>query len=183
MLAGEEVPDELQDYLLRRGIVLPPCTPTAGATPAVDPANGPGDPEEEEEERRPVSVLPIAERFKLAVFGSREQRAQLVRDPNKLVALAVLSSPRLSEPEVENIARMTSVIEDVLRAISANRRWMRSYKIMSAVARNPKTPSGIAVRLLPYLHPRDITVMSVDRNLPEIVRLAARKLLSKNKTG
>ena len=74
-------------------------------------------------------------------------------------------------------------VEEALRAISANRRWMRSYKIMSAIARNPKTPSGIAVRLLPYLHPRDITVMSVDRNLPEIVRLAARKLLSKNKSG
>jgi hypothetical protein len=162
--------------------VLPAYSP-----PAAGPADATADARESGAEgapdRRPVSVLPIAERFKLAVFGSREQRSQLVRDPNKLVALAVLSSPRLSEPEVENIARMTSVVEDVLRAISANRRWMRNYKVMSAIARNPKTPSGMAIRLLPYLHPRDITVMSVDRNLPEIVRLAAKKLLSKNKGG
>jgi hypothetical protein len=180
MLGGEAVPDELQAYFSRRGVVLPSYTPPADG-PAIAELDANGADGDEGPDRRPVSVLPIAERFKLAVFGSREQRAQLVRDPNKLVAMAVLSSPRLSEPEVENIARMTSVVEDVLRAISANRRWMRNYKVMSAIARNPKTPPGMAIRLLPYLHPRDITVMSVDRNLPEVVRLAARKLLAKGK--
>ena len=50
--------------------------------------------------------------------GSREMRAILIRDPNKLVSLSVLSGPKVSDTEVEGYARMGSVSEDVLRAIA-----------------------------------------------------------------
>jgi hypothetical protein len=87
--------------------------------------------------------------------GTLEMRAILVRDPNKVISAAVLSSPKLTEHEVEGISLMANVPDEVLRTIGANRRWMKNYSIVLGLTRNPKTP--------------------VDRNIPEALRIAARK--------
>ena len=47
-------------------------------------------------------------------------RAILIRDSNKMIAAAVLSSPKLSEPEVEGFARMASISDEILRIIGSN---------------------------------------------------------------
>lgn len=128
---------------------------------------------------RPVqlSTLPVIDRLRIAMRGTREQRAVLIRDPNKLVAMAVLSSPRLSENEVEGFARMPVVAEDVLRVIASNRAWMRNYTILVGLARNPKTPPAVALPLVPRLNERDLRALSMDRNVPEGLRITARKLV------
>ena len=87
-----------------------------------------------------LSTLPIIERIKLATKGTREQRAQLIRDSNRMVSTAVLSSPKVNESEVEAFAKMANVSEDVLRIIGANRTWMKNYGIAHGLVRNPKTP-------------------------------------------
>lgn len=122
-----------------------------------------------------ISRLPIADRVKLAAKGNREQRAQLIRDPNKAVALAVLSSPRLTEAEIETYARIASLSEDVLRTIATNRMWLKNYNIVAALVRNPKTPIALAMQFVQRLNDRDLKTLGVDRNVPEPVRLAARK--------
>jgi thiamine-phosphate pyrophosphorylase len=127
-----------------------------------------------------LSTLSVMERVKLATKGSREQRAQLIRDPNRMVAAAVLSSPKLSEPEIEAFARMANVSEDVLRIISANRSWMKNYGVAFGLVRNPKTPVSISMQLLHRLTARDIKVVAIDRNVTEPVRLAARRLMSRS---
>lgn len=132
--------------------------------------------------RRPLSSLTVMERMKLAMRGTREQRAVLIRDPNKLVAAAVLSSPRLTETEIEAFARMANVSEDVLRTIAANRQWTRNYAVVAALARNPKTPATISMPLVGRLNERDLKTLSVDRNVPEGLRIAARKLVVTNES-
>ena len=94
-----------------------------------------------------MSALPIADRLKLAIKGTREQRAQLIRDSNRIVATAVLTSPKLTESEVEAFAKMGNVSEDVLRIIGTNRAWLKNYGIVHAVTRNPKTPPAISMQL------------------------------------
>ena len=89
---------------------------------------------------RLMSSLSIADRLKLATKGTREQRGQLIRDANRIVATAVLTSPKLTESEVEAFAKMGNVSEDVLRIIGTNRTWLKNYGIVHAVTRNPKTP-------------------------------------------
>jgi hypothetical protein len=126
-----------------------------------------------------LSSLPIVERMKLAMKGTRSQRAQLIRDSNKLVAAAVLSSPKLTDTEVEAFAKMANVTEEVLRAIAMNRSWMKNYGVVSGLTRNPKTPPGISMQLVPRLNERDLKMLTTDRNVPEAVRLAARKFLKK----
>ena len=50
----------------------------------------------------------FTERLKAAMRGSREMRAILIRDPNKMIAASVLSSPKVTEPEVEAFAKMAT---------------------------------------------------------------------------
>jgi hypothetical protein len=127
--------------------------------------------------RRPLSTLPVTDRIKLAMRGSREQRAVLVRDTNRLVASAVLSSPRLTDTEVESFARMGNIAEEVLRTIGTTRRWVRNYGVVSALVRNPKTPAAVSMPMVSRLNERDLKSLSLDRNVPEALRIAARKFV------
>jgi Asp-tRNA(Asn)/Glu-tRNA(Gln) amidotransferase B subunit len=106
--------------------------------------------------------------------GSREMRAILVRDTNKMIAAAVLSSPKLTESEVEGFARTAGVSEEVLRTIATNRAWVKNYGVVVALAKNPKTPVALSMNLIARLTDRDLATLSVDRNIPDPLRVAAR---------
>jgi hypothetical protein len=125
-----------------------------------------------------LSSLTVPHRMRLALKGSREQRSLLIRDTNKIVAAAVLSSPKLSDSEVEAFARMTNVGEDVLRTIGTTRAWTRSYGVTASLVKNPKTPPAISLTLLPRMNDRDIKMLATDRNVAEVLRLTARKMIS-----
>ena len=199
LLAQPDVPEDVREFFAAQGIVVAPEVSPRGDAPLVEAEAGPPpdvDLEAPDEgahaeagtagaadvpartgRRVPVTALPILDRVKLAMRGTREQRAQLVRDPNRLVAAAVLSSPKLTESEVESYARMGSVAEDVLRTIGSSRAWLRNYTVIAALVRNPKTPPTISLPLVPRLNERDQRMLSVDRNVPEAVRVAARKFV------
>ena len=151
--------------------------------PAID-ADTPGtnEPDAAEEDERSLveriaSMMP-AERLQLAMRGGREARSILIRDSNRMIAMAVLSSPKITDAEVENIAKMTNVSEDILRVIGLTRGWVKNYSIISALTKNSKTPIGISLNLLPRLMEKDLKALTTDRNVPDVVRLAARKRLT-----
>ena len=98
--------------------------------------------------------MSFTERLKAAVRGTKEMRAILIRDTNKMIAAAVMSSPKLTENEIEGFARMASVSEDVLRTIGHNRAWMKKYGIVVALTKNPKTPLAISLTLMSRLSDR-----------------------------
>jgi hypothetical protein len=125
--------------------------------------------------------LDTKEKLLTALKGSREERAILIRDPNRLVASAVLGSPRLTEPEIEAISGMKSVSDEILREIGHHREWTKRYGVRKNLVCNPRTPIGIALTLVPGLNPRDIKGISVDRNVPEPVRKQAQKFLKNPK--
>lgn len=125
-----------------------------------------------------IAAMSPAQRLSLAMRGTREERAILIRDPNKIVAVAVLSSPKITDSEVENIAKMANVSEDVLRIIGHTRAWMKNYPVVSALTKNPKTPVAIALNLLPRLLEKDVKGLATDRNIPDVIRLAAKKRLT-----
>ena len=92
-----------------------------------------------------------------------------------MICASVLSCPKVSTPEVESFARMQNVSEDVLRIIGGNRGWLKSYGVIIALTKNPKTPLALSMNLLPRLQARDLAKLSVDRNVPEALRISARK--------
>jgi hypothetical protein len=175
---ASDVPAELRAFFAARGAqpageALPEgAADEAGTDLAAPDEDGPEDP-------RLMSSLPVAERLKLASKGTREQRAQLIRDSNRIVATAVLTSPKLTESEVEAFAKMGNVSEDVLRIIGTNRAWLKNYGVIHAVTRNPKTPPAISLQLMHRLSEKDIKMLSTDRNVPEVLRLGARRILTK----
>ena len=169
----------------RSGASASPGPPSEDCAAASGDATGDAEAEqtEEEEVSRLVSTLPIAERLKLATKGTREQRSQLIRDSNRIVATAVLTSPKLTESEVEAFAKMGNVSEDVLRIIGTNRGWLKNYGIVLAVTKNPKTPPAISTQLMHRLTEKDIKMLTTDRNVPEALRHGARRVLTKAKHG
>lgn len=122
-----------------------------------------------------IAEMNFTERLKAAMKGSREMRAILIRDPNKMIAASVLSSAKITESEVAGFARMANVTEEVLRIIGSNRAWTKNYGVVVGLTRNPKSPLGLSMNLMSRLNDRDLTALSMDRNVPESLRTAARR--------
>jgi hypothetical protein len=125
---------------------------------------------------RRIMLMNTRDRMKLAMKGDREARGILIRDSNKLVASAVIKNPRITEHEVENIASMRTVADEVLRIIALNRSWARSYPIIHNLARNPRTPIPTVVNILPRIRTKDLQHLSLNRNVSEGVRRQAYRL-------
>ena len=117
-----------------------------------------------------LASMDIVGKMKHAMKGTKEERSVLVRDPNKLVSAAVLSSPKLTESEVAQFAKMANVSEEVLRVIGTNRAWIKNYAVIAALTRNPKTPLAVSMRVVQRLTERDLKVIARDRHLPEPVK-------------
>ncbi len=184
-LARADVPSEVREFFAARGVQRAQVAAPTASEPLLDASGSPSDEADDvdadEADPRVLSGLSIAQRLKLATKGTREQRAQLIRDSNKIVATAVLSSPKLTEAEVEAFCKMGNVSEDVLRIIATNRAWTKNYAIVLGAARNPKTPPALSMQLLNRLNEKDVKMLTIDRNVSEALRLAARRMLVKSK--
>ncbi len=122
-----------------------------------------------------LSNMTVPQKIQAAIKGDREIRSILVRDSNKLVCTAVIRSPRITDAEVEFYSNLRNVQQDVLRLITMNREWMKNYKIVHNLIKNPRTPIGQSIRLLPRLHKKDLKNLVRDRGVPEALRTMARK--------
>ena len=125
---------------------------------------------------RRIMLMNTRDRMKLAVKGDREARGILIRDSNKIVSSAVINNPRITEHEVENIAAMRTVSDDVLRLIALNRGWARQYPIIHNLARNPRTPIPTAMHILPRIRSKDLQTLAQSKNVSEAVRRQAYRL-------
>jgi hypothetical protein len=189
-LARSDVPVDLREFFGDRGIFpdeIPPIEVDADE-PLIDTdETNLGSDDDDEETRKSgtqaLAAMNFPERLRAAVKGTREMRAILIRDPNKMIAGSVLSSPKVSIPEVESFARMQNVSEDVLRIIGSNRAWLKSYNVILALTKNPKTPPGMGMMLMARLNNKDLAKLAVDRNVSEALRISARKKVALNQAG
>jgi hypothetical protein len=174
-----------------------PPVPVPDAEPELAPAELPVDgpaltveeavvhilSEDERKDQEKLSVVQelyrmnTAQKVVAALKGSRAQRAMLVRDPNRLVATAVLGSPRLTEAEVESFAGMRNISDEILRQIGTHKDWTKKYAVVSNLVKNPRTPIGISLSMVSRLNPRDIKGLTTDRNVPEVIRKQAQKFV------
>jgi hypothetical protein len=175
----------------------PAPPPEPAAEPAATPAEPPVDvtvlsvdeavihflPEDERQDKEKVSAVQrlyrqnTAQKVITALKGSREERSVLVRDPNRMVATAVLGSPRLTEAEVESFAGMRNISDEILRQIGTHRDWTKKYAVVSNLVKNPRTPIGVSLSMVARLNPRDIKALTTDRNVPEVIRKQAQKFV------
>lgn len=189
-LALSDIPADVRTFLTARTLEAADAAPVSADEPLIQDASDAGvidvlaEPSEAPSDLPPETLLQklqkmaFTDRIKAAMRGTREMRAVLIRDPNKIIATAVLSSPKVSEAEVEGFARMGTVSEDVLRTISMNRAWVKNYGVVLALTRNSKTPLAISLNLLNRLTERDTNAISTDRNVPDALRIAARRKIA-----
>jgi hypothetical protein len=184
-IGRSDVGDEMRAFFIARGIQPVASSGSSkddeplvetGADEAVE------DEPDEEKTRVMLNMLPVPQRMKFALKGTASQRAVLIRDPNKVISAAVLSCPKITETEIEAFSRMANVSEEVLRTIGTSRAWTRSYSVVSGLVRNPKTPPAISLTLMSRLNERDVKGLVTDRNVPEALRLAARKVMAVNES-
>lgn len=130
-----------------------------------------------------IAKLGVGQRVQLAMKGSRDERFILIRDGAKVVALAVLESPKLTENEVEIFASMRNVQEVVLRTIAMKRKFMKAYGVVKALLNNPRTPLDVALPLLSHLLVNDLKMLSTNRNVNDTIRKLATKFYNQKKVS
>jgi hypothetical protein len=128
-----------------------------------------------------ISTLDVKGRIQLAMKGSKEERAILVRDGTKVVALAVLDSPKITDGEVEKFASQKNVLETLLRGISMKRRFVKNYNIVRNLVGNPRTPTDISLGLMKNLLIGDLKAISGSKDVSENIRKLALKMFKQKK--
>lgn len=188
-IARSDVPTELREFFYKRGV-------PAGAEPAPDPeeslldtddtglgVEGGDDQQKQQTFQERLATMTVPEKVKCATKGTREMRSVLIRDPNRMVAAAVLSCPKVNDAEIESFAKMGNVSEEILRSIAMNRAWTKNYGTLLALTKNAKTPVALSMNMLQRLNVSDVKKLSTDRNVPEALRVAARKVVVANQKG
>jgi hypothetical protein len=126
-----------------------------------------------------IMKMTISEKIKLATLGNKEARGILIRDSNKLVAVAVIRSPRITDGEVLAIAINRAMHDDVLRVVYSNRAWTKNMKVRLALVKNPKIPLTITMKYINNMRDNDVKELMRDRNVPGAVALYAKRLMEK----
>jgi hypothetical protein len=150
----------------------------ASAAPArAKPAVGAGSkPAHRDNTVQKINRLDVKGRIQLAMKGNKEERSILIRDGTKVVALAVLDAPKISDGEVEKFALQKNVLEAVLRQIPLKRRFMKNYIVVRNLVSNPRTPLDLGLGLMKHLQAQDLKNISANKEVSETVRKLALKM-------
>jgi hypothetical protein len=155
-------------------------TPAAAAAP---PAAAP----ERDRDRKggviDFTKLKLHEKIRLATLGNEYCRQNLIRDPNRVVALAVIRSPRITDGEIVRAAGNRTVSEDVIRYIANQRELLKIYAVKHNLVQNPKCPLAFSLKILPLLLGEDLKEIARSKNVPSALSTAARKLMTTRGSG
>ena len=130
-----------------------------------------------------LAKMSIPGKIRAATLGNAYVRSYLIRDPLKLVALAAVKSPGVTEIEAARYAANATLAEEVIRFIAGKREWTKLYGVKVSLCRNPKTPIPDSTRLLPFLRERDLTNLSKSKGVASALVAQARKLMMQRKGG
>jgi hypothetical protein len=122
-----------------------------------------------------ITQMTVGEKVLLAFRGDKTVRGILIRERNRLICSSTMRNPRMTLTEVENIAGMREVDQEVLRLVALKRDWISKYSIVLALCRNPRTPVGVVLPIIIRLTLRDLKGLKDDKGVSEVVRTTARK--------
>jgi hypothetical protein len=200
--ASEIAAEEGKPFELVKEEETPPESASAGAEKSASPAPNPPQQEpvpaaappapaldefDAAEQKRitvlqKVSRLNVGQRIKLGFIGGREERAILIRDTARLVQNAVLSSPKVTDAEVETFAGSKNLQENVFREIARQRRFIKLYPVVRNLVNNPKCPLDISLTLIKTLMVYDLKSLRHNKNVPDTIRKVAAKLYTEKAT-
>lgn len=181
-------PDSIPQVRMRAStapIVEPPTSPDsiprmrASTAPIVEPPP---------ERSRTSTVRPVlsldaltqAQKVHMAMHGSRDERNAILRDQNRALHPFVLKNPQLSADDVLEICKNALTSPALLKLISERKDWVQRGPIAVGLARNPKTPPGVAVQVLDYVPMDALRIMAKGSGvLPHVAQAARKKVIGK----
>jgi hypothetical protein len=124
-----------------------------------------------------IRDLTVPQKVRLALLGSKAERAILIRDSNKLVSRAVITSPALGDSEVISYASNKNLPDEILAHIAKSKNWTRHYKVRLNLVMNPRTPVGFAMNFLRQLRASDVRSVARSKNVSGAISKAAKEIL------
>lgn len=129
-----------------------------------------------------IAEMPMSQKVRRAMLGSKEERMMLIRDNNRIVAAAAVRSPLMQENEAVLVSRNRNISDEVLRVIGSTPEWLKSYAVKKNLVENPKTPIPLATRMIQHLRESDLRNIAKSKNITGAVQDAARRHLDRRKT-
>ncbi len=136
-----------------------------------------------DEKKVPWARLSIPAKIRVATLGDAYARSMAIRDPVKIVSMAAVKSPGLSDMEAAVYARNQALAEEVIRYIASRREWTKMYAVKVSLCKNPKTPISEATKLLPFLREKDLQNLAKSRGVSSAIVAQARKLMTQRRGG
>jgi hypothetical protein len=169
--ASAEAPDISEDAVVQQ--VLAEVAAAGAAEGDVGPSR----------ERRLTTLMKMRpiEKIRAAMLGDAFDRSVLVRDSNKIVAMAAIKSPKIKDSEAVAYSSNRALSHDVIRYISTRRDWVKLYSVKLNLVMNPKTPMAKAMTLLAFLNAGDVQKVARSKNISSALSQAARRKLQNRK--
>lgn len=139
--------------------------------------------EQVKEQFKPLSMqiaeMTKAEKLRMAMVGSKAARALLVRDHNKQVAYAAISSPQTTTAEAADIAKSKEVSEEILRYIGNKKDWIKASEVKHNLVFNPKCPVGVSLKFIGHMRIDELRTLTRSRNVPAQIRSLAQQWIQR----
>lgn len=121
-----------------------------------------------------IGDMTVTEKLRMTIVGGAAARAILIRDNNRAISYAAISSPAATEAEAARHAMSRNVGEDILRYIGTKNDWLSNYDVKKNLVFNPKTPVGISMKFVGHLRPNDLRALARSKNVPANIRTTAQ---------
>jgi hypothetical protein len=187
---------EVDDALDLPDVEDPDAPMYEGPLPGDEPVEGEGEGEDEDEDdeddpKRAIDAPPVSrerrlqqllgmrplEKIRTAMLGDRYDRSILIRDSNKLVAMATVKSPKIRDDEAVAYAANRALSYEVVNYIANRRDWVKLYTVKLNLVMNPKTPMSRSMTLLAHLNQTDVQKVARSKNIPSALATAAKRKL------
>ena len=124
-----------------------------------------------------IRAMSYAEKIILAAKADRSERAVLLQDNDPQLLYYLLKNPRITTEEVLRIARLTSISAAVADQIAKTTQWSSNQEIRSAIVNNPRTPTPLALKLLPTLPEPEIRHIAKSTGVSQALKQAALRIV------
>jgi len=124
-----------------------------------------------------IKNLSLAQKVRLAMLGNLGARSVLIRDSKKIVCMAVMKSPRLTEKEVIAFSKNKALSETIISYIARRKEWVKHHEVRKSLTLNPKTPANMALRFVSTMSDRDLKALKKNKEVPSYIMQAASRLM------
>jgi hypothetical protein len=128
-----------------------------------------------------MEEIPLGVKKTLAKSDKKHKLDKLLYEDNPVIIRNLLNNPRITEKDVLKIVTRRPIKKNILMEVVNSKRWLDRHIIKKAIARNPFTPTEIALNMLHFMLLQDLLVIANDGRLNYAVRDLAQNLIEKKR--